>query len=47
MSDKVIYVMYDDDGVLKDGAKKLVSKGVKFPIRFLLSQFTELILLLV
>lgn len=29
MSDKVIYVMYDDDGVLKDGAKKLVSKGVK------------------
>jgi hypothetical protein len=29
MSDKVIYVMYDDDGALKDGAKKLVSKGVK------------------
>jgi hypothetical protein len=29
MSDKVIYVMYDDDEVLKDGAKKLVSKGVK------------------
>jgi hypothetical protein len=28
MSDKVIYVMYDDDGALKDGAKKLVSKGV-------------------
>ena len=29
MSDKVIYVMFDDDGALKDGAKKLVSKGVK------------------
>jgi hypothetical protein len=29
MSDKIIYVMYDDDGALKDGAKKLVSKGVK------------------
>ena len=29
MSDKVIYVMYDDDHVLKDGAKKLVSAGVK------------------
>ena len=29
MSDKVIYVMYDDDGALKDGAKKLVAKGVK------------------
>lgn len=29
MSDKVIYVMYDDDHVLKDGAKKLVSNGVK------------------
>ena len=29
MSDKVIYAMYDDDEVLKDGAKKLVSKGVK------------------
>ncbi len=29
MSDKVMYAMYDDDEVLKDGAKKLVSKGVK------------------
>ena len=29
MSDKIIYVMYDDDQVLKDGAKKLVSNGVK------------------
>ena len=29
MSDTVIYAMYDDDDVLKDGAKKLVSKGVK------------------
>jgi len=29
MSDKVIYVMYDDDHTLKDGAKKLVSNGVK------------------
>lgn len=28
MADKVIYAMYDDDNVLKDGAKKLVSKGV-------------------
>ncbi|MDB4648690.1 DUF3341 domain-containing protein [Crocinitomicaceae bacterium] len=34
MSDKVIYVMYDDDGVLKDGAKKLVSKGVKISDTF-------------
>ena len=29
MSDKVIYAMYDDDDVLKDGAKLLVSKGIK------------------
>ncbi|MEJ6506246.1 MAG: DUF3341 domain-containing protein [Crocinitomicaceae bacterium] len=34
MSDKVIYVMYDDDGVLKDGAKKLVSNGVKISDTF-------------
>ena len=34
MSDKVIYVMYDDDGVLKDGAKKLVSSGVKISDTF-------------
>ena len=40
MAEKVIYAMYDDDDVLKDGAKKLVAKGVKvaevfspFPIR--------------
>ncbi|MEN9699832.1 MAG: hypothetical protein RLZZ301_1030 [Bacteroidota bacterium] len=29
MSDKVVYVMYDDDEALKDSAKKLVAKGVK------------------
>ena len=29
MADKVIYAMYDDDDVLKDGAKKLVAKGVR------------------
>jgi hypothetical protein len=29
MADQVIYAMYDDDDVLKDGAKKLVSQGVK------------------
>lgn len=29
MADKVIYAMYDDDDVLKHGAKKLVAKGVK------------------
>jgi hypothetical protein len=29
MAEKVIYAMYDDDDVLKDGAKLLVSKGVK------------------
>lgn len=29
MADKVIYAMYDDDDVLKDGAKKLVAKGIK------------------
>ena len=28
MADKVIYAMYDDDDVLKDGAKMLVGKGV-------------------
>ena len=28
MADKVIYAMYDDDDVLKQGAKDLVSKGV-------------------
>ena len=28
MADKVIYAMYDDDDVLKDGAKRLVGKGV-------------------
>ena len=26
---KIIYAMYDDDAVLYDGAKKLVSKGIK------------------
>ncbi len=29
MADTVIYAMYDDDEVLKAGAKKLVAKGVK------------------
>lgn len=29
MTDKIIYAMYDDDHVLKDGAKKLVAKGIK------------------
>jgi hypothetical protein len=29
MADTIIYAMYDDDDVLKDGAKKLVAKGVK------------------
>lgn len=29
MAEQVIYAMYDDDDVLKDGAKKLVSQGVK------------------
>jgi len=29
MTDRVIYAMYDDDEILKDGAKKLVAKGVK------------------
>ena len=29
MTDRVIYAMYDDDDVLKDGAKHLVAKGVK------------------
>ena len=29
MAEKVFYAMYDDDDVLKDGAKKLVAKGIK------------------
>lgn len=29
MADTVLYAMYDDDEVLKAGAKKLVAKGVK------------------
>jgi hypothetical protein len=29
MAETIIYAMYDDDDVLKDGAKKLVAKGVK------------------
>jgi len=28
MADKVIYAMYDDDDVLKEGAKALVSEGI-------------------
>lgn len=29
MAETILYAMYDDDDVLKDGAKKLVAKGVK------------------
>jgi|TARA_R110000737_G_scaffold351267_1_gene392952 hypothetical protein len=29
MAERIFYAMYDDDDVLKDGAKHLVSKGVK------------------
>ena len=29
MADRIFYAMYDDDDVLKDGAKKVVSKGIK------------------
>ncbi len=29
MAETIIYAMYDDDEVLKDGAKKLISKGIK------------------
>jgi len=29
MADKILYAMYDDDDVLKKGAKLLVSKGIK------------------
>jgi hypothetical protein len=29
MADKVFYAMYDDDDVLKKGAKKVVAKGIK------------------
>lgn len=29
MADKVFYAMYDDDDVLKKGAKKLIAKGIK------------------
>jgi len=29
MAENVIYAMYDDEEVLKDGAKKLVSNGIK------------------
>lgn len=28
MADTVLYAMYDDDGILMDGAKKLVAEGV-------------------
>ncbi len=34
MSEKVIYVMFDCDGILKDGAKMLVSNGVKISDTF-------------
>lgn len=37
MADKVIYAMFDDDDTLMDGAKSLVSKGVK--IRDVFSPF--------
>lgn len=36
MLEKVIYVMYDDDDVLKDGVKKLVVKGVRIVEVYLL-----------
>lgn len=29
MADRIFYAMYDDDDVLKDGAKKLVAQGIK------------------
>lgn len=29
MADRVIYAMYDDEEILKDGAKALVAKGIK------------------
>ena len=29
MADQIIYAMYDDEEVLKDGAKMLVAKGIK------------------
>ena len=29
MADRIFYAMYDDDDVLKDGAKKLVALGIK------------------
>lgn len=29
MKDKIIHAMYNDDDILKDGAKKLVAEGVK------------------
>ena len=29
MTETILYAMYDDDEVLKDGAKKLVAKGIK------------------
>jgi hypothetical protein len=29
MADRIFYAMYDDDDILKDGAKYVVSKGVK------------------
>jgi len=29
MADRAIYAMYDDEEILKDGAKKLVAKGVR------------------
>ena len=29
MADKIIYAMYDDDDILKEGAKSVVAKGVK------------------
>jgi len=29
MADRVIYAMYDDEEILKDGAKMLVAKGIK------------------
>ena len=35
MADRILYAMYDDEEILKDGAKMLVAKGVKVEEVFL------------
>jgi len=42
MAEKVIYAMYDDDDVLKEGAKRLLQKVLKSPRFFHPFRFTEL-----